>query len=146
MARARCNALLTAGTLMPSSPATSAARQLSISRRISTARCRGGSSWIAARKASEVVSRRTASASGPGWASAISPSSASGYGCSHGIVATDGPKPAGALDHAGTARRASRRSVSRQALVAIWYSQVRALDRSWKLSRERQARSSTSCT
>jgi len=101
---------------------------------------------MAARKASEIVSRLTAAASGPGWSAASSSSSESGYGCTHGIAAIDGPRPAGALDGAGTARRASRRSVSRQALVAIRYSQVRRLDRPWKLSRERQARSSTSCT
>ena len=54
--------------------------------------------------------------------------------------------PAGALDGAGTARRASRRSVSRQALVATRYRQVRGLDWPWKCSRERQARRNTSCT
>src|SRR5260370_23609258 len=121
---------------------------------------------MAARKASEIVSRLTATASGPGWPAASSSSSESGYGCIHGIAAIDGPVladsvladtvladvgpadagPAGALDGAGTTRRASRRSVSRQALVAIRYSQVRGLDRPWKLSRERQARRSTSCT
>jgi hypothetical protein len=116
---------------------------------------------MAARKASEIVSRLTATASGPGWPAAISSSSESGYGCIHGIAAIDGPVradtvladmvladmvPAGALDGAGTARRASRRSVSRQALVATRYSQVRGLDRPWKLSRERHARRSTSCT
>jgi len=50
------------------------------------------------------------------------------------------------LAGAATARRASRRSVSRQALVATRYSQVRGLDRPWKLCRARQARRSTSCT
>ena len=50
------------------------------------------------------------------------------------------------LDGAGTARRALRRSVSRQALVATRYSQVRGLDWPWKCSRERQARRNTSCT
>src|SRR5580693_10055055 len=98
---------------------------------------------MAARKASEIVSRLTAAASGPGWPAASSSSSESGYGCIHGIAAIDGPvlastvpasaAPAGALDGAGTARRASRRSVSRQALVATRYSQVRGLDRPWKL-------------
>src|SRR6266851_7434623 len=127
---------------------------------------------MAARKASEIVSRLTATASGPGWTAASSSSSESGYGCTHGIAAIDGPALAGAvlagavlagavlagavlagavlagavLAGAGTARRASRRSVSRQALVAIRYSQVRGLDRPWKPSRERQARRSTSCT
>jgi hypothetical protein len=129
---------------MSSSPATSAAGKLTTSRRISTARWRGGSSWIAARKASEIVSRSTVTASGPGWPAAISSSSESGYGCTHGNAATDGPAPDRAL--AGTARRASRRSVSRQALVATRYSQVRGLDRPWKHSRERQARRKTSCT
>ena len=43
-------------------------------------------------KASEIVSRLTASASGPGWPAAISSSSESGYGCTRGIAATDGPE------------------------------------------------------
>src|SRR5260370_35866612 len=126
---------------------------------------------MAARKASEIVSRLTATASGPGWPAASSSSSESGDGCIHGIAAIDGPvladtgpadtapadtvpadtvaahtAPAGALDGAGTTRRASRRSVSRQALVATRYSQVRGLDRPWKPSRARQARRSTSWT
>src|SRR5580692_4533080 len=107
---------------------------------------------MAARKVSDIVSRLTAAASGPGWPAASSSSSESGYGCIHGIAAIDGLVLANtvladpALDGAGTARRASRRSVSRQALVATRYSQVRGLDRPWKLSRERQARRSTSCT
>src|SRR5580658_3951997 len=111
---------------------------------------------MAARKASEIVSRLTATASGPGWPAASSSSIESGYGCTHGIAAIDGPVladtvlantgPAGARDGAGTARRASRRSVSRQALVATRYSQVRGLDRPWKPSRERQARRNTSWT
>jgi NAD(P)-dependent dehydrogenase (short-subunit alcohol dehydrogenase family) len=63
-----------------------------------------------------------------------------------GIVAIDGPGPTGAPGGAGTARRALWRSVSRQALVAIRYSQVRGLAWSWKSSRERQARRNTSWT
>ena len=47
--------------------AVSAAEKSSTSRRISTARWRGGRSWMAARYASSIVSRRTATASG--WAS-----------------------------------------------------------------------------
>src|SRR5271154_3053920 len=111
---------------------------------------------MATRKASEIVSRLTATASGPGWSAASSSSSESGYGWTQGIAAIDDPVlantvlantvPAGALDGAGTARRAARRSGSRQALGAVRYSQVRGLDRPWKLSRERQARRSTSCT
>src|SRR5580658_51678 len=107
---------------------------------------------MAARKASEIVSRLTAAASGPGWPAASSSSSESGYGCIHGIPAIDGPVLADtvladtALDGAGTARRASRRSVSRQALVATRYSQVRGLDRPWKRSRARQVRRNTSWT
>jgi len=55
-----------------------------------------------------VVSRLTAVASGPGASLAISSSSASGYGCTHGIVATDGPAPTGALDGEGIRVRAGR--------------------------------------
>ena len=97
---------------------------------------------MAARKASNIVSRLTATASGPGWPAASSSRSESGYGCIHGSAAADGPGPAGA----GTARRASRRSVSRQELVATRYSQVRGLAWPWKRSRERQTRRNTSCT
>ena len=57
VARARCNALFTDATLPSSSSAVSAAGQPSTSRRISTARCRGGRCWIAARNASSIVSR-----------------------------------------------------------------------------------------
>ncbi len=49
VARARWRALLAAGTVMSSMSAASLADQSSTSRRIRTARCRGGSSWMTAR-------------------------------------------------------------------------------------------------
>ena len=57
VARARCSALLTAATPISSSSATSRADQSSTSRRISTARWRGGRSWMTARNVSSIVSR-----------------------------------------------------------------------------------------
>ena len=56
----------------------------STSRRISTARCLGGRCWIAAMKASSIVSLATTTAPGSSSAGAIGSSSRSGYGCSHG--------------------------------------------------------------
>jgi hypothetical protein len=61
VARARCKALLTEGTLVPRSSATSAACQRSTSRRMRTARCIGGRCCTAATNASRTDSRaRTA--------------------------------------------------------------------------------------
>ena len=60
VARARCSALLTDATLVSSSSATSVAFQRSTSRRISTARCRGGRCCSAATNARRIVSRATA--------------------------------------------------------------------------------------
>ena len=59
VARARCSALFTAATLISSTAAVSFADQSSASRRIRTARWRGGRCWIAARNASSIVSRAT---------------------------------------------------------------------------------------
>jgi hypothetical protein len=78
VARARCSALLTAGTLISSSSATLLAGQSSTSRRISAARWRGGSSWITAMNVSAIVSRATSVASGSSSTGAISSSSRSG--------------------------------------------------------------------
>ena len=64
VARARCRALLTETTVVPRSSATSAAGQQSTSRRMSTARWRGGSTCSAATKASRTVSRTTACSAG----------------------------------------------------------------------------------
>ena len=55
--RARCSALFTEATVVSSDSATSRAEKPSTSRRISTARCRGGSCWSAATKASSTLSR-----------------------------------------------------------------------------------------
>ena len=57
VARARCSALLTEATVVSSSSATSLAFQRSTSRRISTARCRGGRCCSAATNASRIDSR-----------------------------------------------------------------------------------------
>jgi hypothetical protein len=76
--RARCSALLTAATGMSSASPTSAAGQSSISRSISTARWRGGSSWMTAMNASSIVSRPTSAASGSSSGGATSSSSRSG--------------------------------------------------------------------
>ena len=64
VARARCSALLTDATLVSSSSATSVACQRSTSRRISTARCRGGRCCSAATNARRIVSRAAASSAG----------------------------------------------------------------------------------
>ena len=64
VARARWRALLTDGTLVSSSSATSSACQRRTSRRISTARCRGGRCWSAATNASRIDSRATATSAG----------------------------------------------------------------------------------
>ena len=57
VARARCSALFTEATVDSSSSATSGAVQPSTSRKISTARWRPGSSWIARTRASSIPSR-----------------------------------------------------------------------------------------
>jgi hypothetical protein len=73
--RARCSALLAAETLVPSSVAVSLAGIPRTSRSSSTARCRAGKTWSAARNASSIVSRATATASGCSSGAAISSSS-----------------------------------------------------------------------
>ena len=80
-ARARCSALLTAAVVVPSRSATSAARHPSTSRRIRTARCRGGRYCNAATNANRTLPRNPTIVAG----SASPPSSsAPGIGCSHG--------------------------------------------------------------
>lgn len=120
VARARCSALLTEATELPSSSATSRADQLSTSRRMSTARCRGASRWSAAMNASRTDSRATAlSAGSPADAS----TRASGTGPIH--VASGSPVPMGVSTLAGEARSIGRArrwlplSRSRQTLVAM---------------------------
>ena len=127
MARARWSALLTEATELPSSSATSLADQLSTSRRISTARCRGASRWSAAMNASRIDSRATAVSAG-------SPADASTRSSGTGPiqVASGSPVPTGVSTLDGEARsigRARRRlplSRSRQTFVAIRYSQDRS--------------------
>ena len=57
VARALCSALLAETTLASIREAVSLADQPSTSRRIKTARCLGGRCWMAATKASSIVSR-----------------------------------------------------------------------------------------
>ncbi len=64
--RARLSALVTDSSVEPRSRAASPAANPSTSRRIRTARCRGGSSWTAVTKASEIASYASYLASGPG--------------------------------------------------------------------------------
>ena len=111
--RARCSGLLTAATPVSSSSATSAAGQSSTSRSTSTARWRGGRSWITARNVSSIVSRPISAACGSSDAGAACSSSRSGYGSSHGTSRNDSSD--------GTRRRLAL-IVSRHALVAILYS------------------------
>ena len=122
------------GCASSSSAAVSLAGQSSTSRRISTARVFGGRCWIATMNASSIVSLRERPArSGSASGSAIPSSSSSGYGCSHGTSPPRG-------------LRGLRCSASRQALVAIRYSQARGVERPWKVSRRRQARRNVSWT
>ena len=140
VARARWSALFAAATLTSSREALSAADHPSTSRRINTARCLGGSSWIAAMNASSIVSRATTSASGSSSLGAIPSSRWSGYGCSHGNSAS------GWTPSRGSSFRRRRPSASRQAFVAMRYSQARNVERPWKLLRFRHARRNVSWT
>ena len=135
-ARARCRALLAAATLVPSAEAVSLAGQPSTSRAISAARCRGGRTCRAARNASEMVSREMATASGSSSPGAAASSSGSGYGWSQGTSASEPPE----------GRREPRRSMSRQTLVAIRYSQARNCALPSKPDRPRHAFRNVSCT
>ena len=110
VARARCSALLVAATLVSRSVAVSLAGQPRTSRAISAARWRGGSTCIAARNASSMVSRSTTTASGSSSVGATSSSSWSGYGWSHGTSAKVAHRASGAATGcaAGRGRRWSR--------------------------------------
>ena len=130
VSRARCRAELAAATDVPSIDAVSAAGSPSTSRASSAARCRGGSTWSAARNASSIVSRATATSSGASEAEGISSRRLSGYGDSHGTSAYDVIR--------GTCRFLAR-IASMQTLVAIRYSHARTCLPS-NVSRLRQAR------
>ena len=138
VARARCSALLAAATLVSSSVAVSLAGQPSTSRAISAARCRGGSTCIAARNASSMVSRSTTTASG---------SSLGRRDLVEQLVRIRlEPRHLGERSASCVRRRDRARSMSRQTLVAIRYSQARNIVLPSKLSRLRQARRNVSCT
>src|ERR1700730_852255 len=80
-ARARCSELFTAAVVVPSSTATSAARQFRTSLKMRTARCLGGRCCSAAMRASRMLSRDVTMVAGsPG----PPPTMASGIGSSHG--------------------------------------------------------------
>jgi len=122
VARARCSALLTAAVDVSRVDATSAAEKSSTSRRISTARWRGGNSWTAATNASRSWPRSATTVAG-------SPTRASGSGCNQ---LTSCPRTSassgwsdGAPSPVGNGRRARPSSAFRQALVAMRCSQVR---------------------
>jgi hypothetical protein len=120
VARARCSALLTDATVVPSSSATSLACQCSTSRRISTARCLGGRCWSVATNARRIVSRAAASSAG---SPSVGSTRASGTGISQ--VASGSGVPSGASAvcgeamSIGSARRCGPCSMSRQTLVAM---------------------------
>ena len=150
VARARCSALLTDATVVSSSSATSAACQRSTSRRISTARCRAGRCCRAATNASRIDSR-VAGHARPGRRPAgaprasgdrLRPSASSGSAAPSDAPRRSTPGPRSI----GRARRCRPRSMSRQTLVAIRYSQERSDERPSKRSTARQARTIVSCT
>ena len=128
--------LLTAAVVVPSMSDTSAARNASTSRRTSTARCCGVRYCRLAISASRRLSRAVTmaagsaesgitSASGTGWSQLTSdpPRSGNASGSDSGPHRPD-----------GSMRRLCLASSVRQALVAIWYSQVRTEDRPSKPS------------
>lgn len=129
-ARARLSALFTALSLVPSVPATSAARNPSTSRNTSTARCLAGRCCSAVRNASDTASLASYRASGPGARSGSPSSSTSGYGSSRLGTARSrcGSGSGTSVRHADARsvdRPARSRSAFRQRLVAIRYSHVR---------------------
>ena len=129
VARARWRALLTDATEVPSSSATSSARQRSTSRRMRTARCRGGRCWSAATNASRTDSRATVTSAG-------SPSGTTRLSGT-GSIQTDSESGGGSgvsalwggLRSIGRARRWLAPSIERQTLVAMRYSQERSDER-----------------
>ena len=148
VARARCNALFTAATLVPRVAAASAAGLFSTSHMISVARCLAGRCCSAVTNASRIVSLATAISAGSP-CSGTTLSSAIGEiqmssGCqSPSSASTGGDAGPRSI---GSARRCRPRSMSRQMLVAIRYNQERTLDRPSNPSAARQARSIVSCT
>ena len=152
--RARCRALVTAASVRPRCSAVCRAGQPSTSRRTSTARRRGGRCWRAAMNASSIVSRVTATASG----SLV----AVGGGLPQAVGERLQPGDVGPGDHLDAARRRSRWSAgsrswgstrrarpsraSRQALVAMRYSQARSVERPSKPPMCRHARRNVSWT
>jgi hypothetical protein len=132
--------LFTAAVETPTASATSLAFQLSTSRRISTARCRGERCCSATMNANRVLSRSSTTAPGsvPG-----SPSTVSGSGSNHGISGrSTSASPGSQLEPSpeGSGRRFRFCSALRHAVVAIRCSQVRSDERPSNLSKARQAR------
>ena len=147
VARARCSALFTDATVVSSSSATSAACQRSTSRRISTARWRGGRCCSAATNASRIVSWATASSAGSPSAGTAPRRASAGSRSPPGSVASGSVLAAPAADRSiGRARRLRPRSMSRHTLVAIRYSQERSDERPSNRSNACQARTIVSCT
>ena len=148
MARARCSALLTAGTVVSRAVAASAADSLSTSHRTSAARCLAGRCCSAVTNANRTESRSAAISagsprSGTTIASGIGVTQMSSAGLGRSSDSTggdDGPRSI------GSARRFSPRSASRHTLVAIRYSHDRSEERASNRSAPRQARSIVSCT
>ena len=147
VARARCRALLTDATVVSSRSATSLACQRSTSPRISTARWRGGRCWSAATKASRIDSRPRPPRrgrrrpAGPGGGHGLDPE---GLGQDAGRAGRR-PRRTGPGPSAGPGAGRPR-SMSRQTLVAMRYSQERRADRPSKRSKFRHARTMVSCT
>ena len=145
VARARLSALVTDSSVEPRMRAASLAANPSTSRRISTARCRGGSRCTAVMKASEIASRASYLASGPGSASGRPVSRSSGQGSSQvtspSRVGSGGAGPGGIVPW----RRRAERRMFRQRVVVTRYSQVRTEARPSKPPSPCHAASSASC-
>src|SRR5690606_18167857 len=152
VARARWSALFTAGTVISSVSAVSAADQLSTWVSNKTARCFGGRYCSAATNASRMLSRRMVYSTGSTLSSA-GRASASGIGSTQyspgcwlsdiSLLTTTG---SGVLSIGRTRRRSALPSTSRQTLVAIRYNQV-CVDESFRNeSRFFHARNIASCT
>lgn len=151
LARARCRALVTAGTVISRSSAVSAAERPSTCVRSRLARWRGGRCCSAATNANRMLSRsiaRSAGSRSPAGGSA----SASGIGsiqCSRGRwESCISAVTAVGLGSTSNARYLRSRpvSMSRHTLVAMRYSHVPSEDRSPNPSRFRHARKIASCT
>ena len=121
MARARCSALLTDATVVPSSSAVSAALHCRTSRKMSTARWRAGRCCSAATNASRIVSLATARSAG---SPSIGTTIASGTGCSQvsspmGSPSDDGSGVLAEPKSIGRARLPRLSSIVRHTLVAM---------------------------